>query len=67
MIDPHNLARRALAEVASGTLNNYFYKSDLTSSIYESILKKDTDYQVNLVETALAQDLTLEYFYKSSE
>ena len=65
MIDPHNLARRALAEVASGTLNNYFYKSDLTSSIYESILKKDTDYQVNLVETALAQDLTLEYFYNN--
>ena len=65
MIDPHNLARRALAEVASGTLENYFYKSDLTSTIYESILKKDTDYQVNLVKTALAKNLTLDYFYNS--
>ena len=65
MIDPHNLARRALAEVASGTLDNYFYKSDLTSSIYESILKKDTVHQVNLVKIALEKDLTLDYFYNS--
>ncbi len=65
MIDPHNLARRALAEVASGTLDNYFYKSDLTSAIYESILKKDTVHQVNLVKTALEKDLTLDYFYNS--
>ncbi len=65
MIDPHNLARRALAEVASGTLDNYFHKSDLTSALFESILKKDTEYQVNLVKTALEKDLTLDYFYNS--
>ena len=65
MIDPHNLARRALAEVANGTLENYFYKSDLTSTIYESVLESDTEHQISLVNTALAKDLTLDYFYNS--
>jgi methanogenic corrinoid protein MtbC1 len=65
MIDPNLLAQKALAEVAKGTLENYFYNVDLSSSIYESILNKDIDDQAKLIKTALEKGLSLDFFYGS--
>ena len=65
-IHPESLAKIALSEIANESLDQRFYKGNLTSSIFNSLLTDELEYTIKLIRKELDNELAIPFFFEGA-
>ena len=63
-IHPESLAKIALSEIAKGSIDHKFFNTELTVSIFDSILNRELDHSMNLIRNELERGLAIDFFFE---
>ena len=63
-IHPESLAKIALSEIAKGSIDYKFFNTELTVSIFDSILNRELDHSMNLIRNELERGLAIDFFFE---